>query len=83
MGILTWVAFGLIVGIVVNILDPRPSSDGLLGTVILGILGAVLGGLLGDLVFGTTVSRFNISSLVVSLAGALLLLVLSKTLRQV
>ena len=81
MNILTWIVFGLIVGLVANLLDPDPAQGGVLGAVILGILGAVLGGFLGDLVFGVGVSGFNISSFIVAIAGSLILLFIGRAFR--
>lgn len=78
MDILTWVVFGLIVGIIANIIDPRPMSGGLIGAIILGILGAMLGGFLGNLLFGVGVSGFNFTSLIVAVLGSLLLLFISR-----
>lgn len=45
---------------------------------ILGILGAALGGLLGSLLLGVGVTGFNLTSLIISLLGGLLLVAASK-----
>ncbi|MDO8498299.1 MAG: GlsB/YeaQ/YmgE family stress response membrane protein [bacterium] len=82
MNILSWIVFGLIVGLVANVLDPAPARGGLVGTIILGILGALLGGFLGDLLFGTGVSGFNLSSFIVAVIGALVLLFVGRSLRR-
>ncbi|RJP46450.1 MAG: GlsB/YeaQ/YmgE family stress response membrane protein [Armatimonadetes bacterium] len=74
MNILAWILFGLIVGAVAYYLDPRASSGGILGTMVLGVLGALLGGFLGDLLFGVPVTGFNLSSFLVAIVGALILL---------
>jgi uncharacterized membrane protein YeaQ/YmgE (transglycosylase-associated protein family) len=74
MDLLAWIAFGLITGVIANVIDPRPSAGGILGAVVLGIVGAVVGGFLGNLLFGVGVTGFNISSFIVAVAGALLLL---------
>lgn len=81
MNILSWIVFGLIVGLVANLLDYNPSSGGVLGSIILGILGAILGGFLGDLIFSVGVTGFNLSSFIVAVAGALILLVISRAFR--
>lgn len=74
MNIMFWAIFGLIVGVIANIIDPYPQEGGWLGTIVLGILGAFLGGFLGNLVFGIGVSSFNFPSLAVAVLGSLLLL---------
>jgi uncharacterized membrane protein YeaQ/YmgE (transglycosylase-associated protein family) len=47
MGIIGWIIFGLIVGVVAKVLTPGRDPGGFIVTIILGILGAVLGGYLG------------------------------------
>lgn len=82
MDLVTWILFGLIVGVVANLIDPRPSAGGWLGAIVLGILGAVVGGFLGNLLFGVGVSGFNISSFLVAVAGALVLMYSGRALRR-
>lgn len=74
MNILAWLLFGLIAGSIANFLDPRPSRGGILGSIVLGIVGALLGGWIGSTFFGIGVSGFNLSSFLVSVLGALLVL---------
>ena len=82
MGIISWLLFGLIAGVIANMVDPSPSRGGLLGSIVLGIVGAVVGGFLANTIFGLNVSGFNIESLVVAVLGALLVLVTGKALRH-
>ena len=74
MGIFAWIVFGLIAGMVANMVDPRPSGGGILGSIVLGILGALVGGWLGTLLFGVGITGFDLSSFVVAVIGALLVL---------
>lgn len=83
MGIVTWLVMGLIAGSIANLLDPRPSSGGLLGSIVLGILGALLGGFLGNLVFGIGVTGFNLSSVIIAALGSLLLLFMARAFGRV
>lgn len=78
MNIISWIVFGLIVGVVTHLIDPEPADGGILGEVILGILGAILGGFLGKLVFGIGISGFNFPSLAIAVLGSLLLLFVVK-----
>lgn len=82
MGILSWIIFGLVVGILTNIIDPHPSRGGMAGAIVLGILGAFLGGLLGNMVFGIGVSGFNFPSIAIAVLGALLVLFVERALRS-
>src|SRR5688500_12797933 len=47
VGVLGWVLFGLVVGIVAKLLMPGRDPGGFIITTILGIVGAVIGGFLG------------------------------------
>ena len=47
MGILAWILFGLVVGVIGKLLMPGRDPGGFIITILLGIAGAVLGGLLG------------------------------------
>ena len=47
MGILGWILFGLVVGIVAKLIMPGKDPGGFIITIILGIVGALLGGFLG------------------------------------
>lgn len=79
MDILSWVVFGLLVGVIANVIDPAPSRGGLLGAIVLGIAGALIGGFVGNLIFGVTVTGFNFSSFIVAVAGALILLLIGRS----
>jgi uncharacterized membrane protein YeaQ/YmgE (transglycosylase-associated protein family) len=46
-GVLGWILFGLIVGIVAKLLMPGRDPGGIIVTMLLGIIGAVVGGYLG------------------------------------
>jgi uncharacterized membrane protein YeaQ/YmgE (transglycosylase-associated protein family) len=48
MGILGWILFGLVVGIVAKLIMPGRDPGGILVTIALGIVGALVGGLLGQ-----------------------------------
>jgi uncharacterized membrane protein YeaQ/YmgE (transglycosylase-associated protein family) len=47
MGVIGWIVFGLIVGIVAKFLMPGRDPGGFVTTIVLGIIGALLGGYLG------------------------------------
>jgi uncharacterized membrane protein YeaQ/YmgE (transglycosylase-associated protein family) len=47
MGILGWIFFGLIVGIVAKFLTPGRDPGGFIVTALIGIAGALIGGFLG------------------------------------
>jgi uncharacterized membrane protein YeaQ/YmgE (transglycosylase-associated protein family) len=47
MGILAWILFGLVVGIIAKLLMPGRDPGGFIVTILLGIAGALLGGFIG------------------------------------
>ena len=47
VGILGWILFGLVVGVIAKLIMPGRDPGGIIVTMLLGIVGAVLGGFLG------------------------------------
>jgi uncharacterized membrane protein YeaQ/YmgE (transglycosylase-associated protein family) len=47
VGVLGWILFGLIVGVIAKLLMPGRDPGGFIVTILLGICGALLGGWLG------------------------------------
>ena len=47
MGILAWILFGLVVGVIAKLLMPGRDPGGFIVTILLGIAGALLGGFVG------------------------------------
>lgn len=82
MNILSWILFGLIVGIVANSIDPTENHGGVLGAIFLGIIGSLIGGFLANFIFGATVTGFDIASFIVAVGGSLMLLFGSRALRS-
>lgn len=74
MGILTWILFGLVVGIIAKLLMPGRDPGGFIVTILLGIAGALLGGFLGRAMgwYG----EGDAAGWIVSILGAIVLLAL-------
>jgi uncharacterized membrane protein YeaQ/YmgE (transglycosylase-associated protein family) len=47
MGILTWILFGLVIGVIAKLLMPGRDPGGFIVTILLGIAGALIGGFIG------------------------------------
>lgn len=47
MGILAWIVFGLVVGVIAKLLMPGRDPGGFIITILLGIAGALVGGFIG------------------------------------
>ena len=74
MGILSWILFGLVVGIIAKLLMPGRDPGGFIVTILLGIAGALLGGFIGRAMglYGANEQ----AGWLVSILGAIILLVL-------
>jgi uncharacterized membrane protein YeaQ/YmgE (transglycosylase-associated protein family) len=73
MGIIAWIVLGAIAGFVANLI--MGSRDGLIMTVILGVVGAVVGGFIAGSLLGVAdVTGLNITSIVVAIFGAVVVI---------
>jgi uncharacterized membrane protein YeaQ/YmgE (transglycosylase-associated protein family) len=74
MGILAWIVFGLVVGIIAKLVTPGKDPGGIIITMLLGVAGALLGGFIGRAMgfYGPT----ETAGWLMSIGGAILLLVL-------
>ena len=75
MGILLWIIFGLIAGVIAKFIMPGPQGGGFILTTLLGIVGAVVGGYLGTLLGLGDISGFDLRSMALAVGGALVVLV--------
>ena len=76
MGILLFILFGLIVGLVARALLPGRQSMGVVMTAVLGMIGSFVGGLLGNLLAGRPLTDLNAAGFIGSLICAVGLLAL-------
>jgi uncharacterized membrane protein YeaQ/YmgE (transglycosylase-associated protein family) len=74
MGIIAWILFGLIVGIIAKLLMPGRDPGGFIVTMLLGVAGALLGGFIGRAMgfYGANEG----AGWIVSILGAIILLAL-------
>lgn len=83
MGIIAWIIFGLIAGIIAKLIMPGRDGGGFFLTCILGIVGAVVGGWLATMFgIGGSISGFNLHSFLVAVVGAILVLGIFRLLRK-
>jgi len=77
MNILTWIIVGLVAGFLAGQVM-RGGGYGLIGDIIVGVLGGLLGGWVGTTFLGidASVTGFNLSSILVAFAGAVLLILI-------
>ena len=81
MGLLSWVIFGLIAGLVARMLMPGDDPKGCLVTVCLGIAGGAIGGWVGTQLGLGTVRGFDFRSFFLAVIGSMLLLLGYRALR--
>jgi len=74
MSIIGWIVLGLIAGFIASKIVNK-TGEGVLLDIVLGIVGAVAGGFLFNAVGEAGVTGFNLWSMFVAIAGAVVLLV--------
>jgi uncharacterized membrane protein YeaQ/YmgE (transglycosylase-associated protein family) len=82
MGILSWILFGLLAGIVAKFLMPGKDGGGIVVTILLGVAGAFLDGFIAvQLGWGEFTGGFHLNNFLMAVGGALLLLLLNRFLK--
>lgn len=76
MGLLAFILFGLVVGLIARAVMPGRQSMGLIATALLGMAGSFVGGLVGSLIYGGPLFAFHTAGIIGSLLGALLVMFL-------
>jgi uncharacterized membrane protein YeaQ/YmgE (transglycosylase-associated protein family) len=81
MSFLAWIILGLLAGFIGSKLVNK-QGEGMLLDIILGIVGAIVGGWLFNTFGAAGVTGFNLYSLLVSVVGAVVLLVAYHAIRR-
>ena len=74
MGLLMFLLFGFVIGLLARAVMPGRQSMGVIMTTVLGAAGSLLGGWVGSLISGYSVSDVHAAGFIGSLLGALALL---------
>lgn len=76
MGVLSWIVFGLIAGVIAKFLMPGRDPGWCIITMLLGVAGAFVGGFIYNLVTGTELLYFgfDLRSFAVAVLGAVAVL---------
>ncbi len=82
MGILSWILFGLLAGIVAKVIMPGRDPGGFIITILLGVVGAFLGGFIAAQLGLGSVQGFDIRSFIIAVGGAILVLVIYRSIRR-
>ncbi len=80
MGLIIWLVIGGIVGWLASLIMRTDAQQGVLINIVVGIVGAFIGGLIFN---GGTINQvISISSVIISLVGAIILLAIVNLLRR-
>lgn len=82
MNILIWILFGAIVGWIASLIMSTDEEQGMLMNIIVGIGGALVGGYLARLLGLGSVDGFDITSLLIAIVGAVVILAVIKAVRK-
>ncbi len=74
MGIISWIIFGLLAGLIAKFIMPGKDPGGVFITIALGIAGALIGGFIATSLGYGGVDGFNFGSFIVAVIGSLILL---------
>jgi uncharacterized membrane protein YeaQ/YmgE (transglycosylase-associated protein family) len=77
MGILAWIIFGFIIGLIARALVPGKQGLGFVMTTLLGIAGSIVGGLVASALSGGATTGFHTAGFIGSLIGAIVVLVVA------
>lgn len=81
MSIIAWIVLGLVAGFIASKIVNR-HGEGFLMDIVIGIVGAVIGGWIMAALGGEGVNGFNLYSMLVAVAGAVVLLVVVHAVRR-
>jgi uncharacterized membrane protein YeaQ/YmgE (transglycosylase-associated protein family) len=74
MGLISWIVFGLIAGLIAKLIMPGKDPGGCIITVVIGVVGALLGGFIATALGFGGISGFDWRSLFIAILGSLVLL---------
>jgi uncharacterized membrane protein YeaQ/YmgE (transglycosylase-associated protein family) len=82
MGIIIWLVIGGVVGWLASMVMGRDAQQGIILNIVVGIVGAFIGGLIFSGGTINTSSPLNVTSFLVSLVGAIILLAIVNLVRR-
>lgn len=82
MGIIGWIVIGGLAGWIASMLTGNNKQMGAGLNILVGIIGGFIGGIVMNLIGGYGVTGFNVWSLLVATAGAVILLLITNALTR-
>jgi uncharacterized membrane protein YeaQ/YmgE (transglycosylase-associated protein family) len=77
MGIIAWIVFGFVIGLIARAIVPGRQGMGFIMTTVLGVAGSLVGGLVASALTGGSATGFRSSGFIGSLIGAIVLLLVA------
>ncbi len=74
MGIIAWIVFGFVIGLIARAVVPGRQAMGFVMTTLLGVAGSIVGGLVASVLEGGPATSFRTAGFVGSILGAVVLL---------
>lgn len=74
MNIIIWIVFGALAGWIASMIMNKNKQMGAIANIVVGIIGAFIGGYIMDFFGADGITGFNLQSLIVAVAGAVVLL---------
>lgn len=74
MSIIAWIILGALAGWIASIIMRTNAEQGAVGNIVVGIIGAIIGGFVSRALGGPDVTGLNLTSIIVAILGATLLL---------
>jgi len=75
MGLLVFLLFGFIVGLIARVILPGSQKMGIVRTTLIGVAGSFIGGLIGNLISGDAL-RVHSAGWIGSIVGAIVLMLI-------
>lgn len=82
MGIIAWIILGALAGWIASMIMKTNEEQGAIANIIIGIVGALIGGFIFETLGGSDVDGFNLYSLLVAIAGSVILIAILKAFRK-
>ena len=82
MSWIIWIVLGLVAGIIAKMIMPGRDPGGFIVTIVLGIVGALVGGFISTRLGFGDVTGFNLPSIIIAVAGSILLLFIYRMMRR-
>ncbi len=80
INVLTWIAFGLVTGLIASAFSTERLKGGVFAAILLGIIGAITGGAVATFILGVGMRGFDITAFGVAIIGAIVFLILQRLL---